>query len=306
MRPQYSSGHTRILSLWDQLAVQGTPPAVIPLPAGDPPFSAFGNECSAAQIDAVRQKSDLVVTNTYDATVSLFLGGPGGLVAKTPFPKGQYAFAVAAADFNGDGNVDLITGNLIGSMSLVLGNGKGGFTPQAPTIVTPYNNVTVTAIAAGDFNGDGIPDVVGVLSNANQIVVLDGSFVPNTNTFTFGTPFYLNVGSTPDAVAVGDLNGDGTTDIVVANYDDGTVSVFLSDGKGGWNSMGTYPVSTMQNDPTYGNGTYPSSVAIGDFNGDGIPDLAVASWGRGGASDLARTFRSCLETGTAALDSRFP
>src|SRR5947207_14094192 len=76
----------------------------------------------------------------------------------------------------------------------------------------------------------------------------------------------VNVGSTPNSVAIGDFNGDGKQDLVVANYSSNTVSIRLGDGVGGFS--GSTEVSV-------GNG--PCSVAIGDFNSDGKQDLAVAN-----------------------------
>jgi hypothetical protein len=86
----------------------------------------------------------------------------------------------------------------------------------------------------------------------------------------FLAPLPFDAGSLPVSVAVGDFNGDGIPDLAVANntYPNGTVSVLLGKGDG-----------TFLTAVTYAAGTYPRSVAVGDFNGDGIPDLAVANEG---------------------------
>src|SRR5215468_2279423 len=73
-------------------------------------------------------------------------------------------------------------------------------------------------------------------------------------------------GNTPVSVAVGDFNGDGLPDLVVANFNSNNVSVLLGNGDG-----------SFQAARNFGAGIGPASVAVGDFNGDGLPDLAVAN-----------------------------
>jgi beta-lactam-binding protein with PASTA domain len=267
-------GNTRIVSLWDQTAKTGTPPVVpgYPLP-GQPALA--GNECTNPQIMAVRQKIDVAVTDSYDEAMSFLPGnGSGAFGSPSTFVKGHTSVAVAAGDFNLDGNMDLVTGNLDGTISWVQGNGQGSFVPQSP-ITVAGSQVQITFVAVGDFNGDGIPDVVAVLNNTNQIAILLGN-----GNGTFQAPSLVPVGNGPTSVAVGDLNGDGTADLVVTNYYDGTVSVLLGDGQGNFTAPpgSPFPVSTVA--PNYPYGAFPSYVAIGDFNGDGKPDLAVANWGR--------------------------
>jgi len=98
----------------------------------------------------------------------------------------------------------------------------------------------------------------------------DGSFQGARN---FGA------GDRPFSVAVGDFNGDGVQDLVVANlgtpplYEDGKVSVLLGNGDG-----------SFQTPRNFGAGSFSDSVAVGDFNGDGLQDLAVAN---GGSDDIS-------------------
>ena len=133
------------------------------------------------------------------------------------------------------------------------------------------------AVTPGDFNGDGKPDLA--VANSTGIAVLlgegDGAFQTAINT---------GAGPSPQSLAVGDFNGDGTLDMAVANfgewvngaqtYTNSSVSVLL--GKGG---------GTFQTAVNYDAGGRSRFVAVGDFNGDGKPDLAVAS-GLGNVSVL--------------------
>jgi hypothetical protein len=128
--------------------------------------------------------------------------------------------------------------------------------------------ITPFAVAVGDFNGDGKPDLAAVNRVSNTVSVLlgkgDGSFQTATN---------YNVGTDPFALTVGDFNHDGKLDLATANIEGNTVSVLLGNGDG-----------TFQPAQNFATGLRPASVTVGDFNGDGKPDLAVANSGSGANS----------------------
>jgi len=149
-------------------------------------------------------------------------------------------------------------------------------------------------VVVGDFNGDNKPDLAVVNSSSANVSVLlgkgDGAFQVATN---FGT------GATPLSLAVGDFNGDGKPDLVVANHGcpecapaiSGNVSVLTGSGDGAFQAA-----------VNYGTGTGPASVVVGDFNGDGKPDLAVANQFSDDVSFLLGngdgTFRSAVNYAT--------
>jgi VCBS repeat-containing protein len=116
------------------------------------------------------------------------------------------------------------------------------------------------SIATGDFNGDGVLDLVVANQASNTVSVLMGN-----GSGGFGPAVDYAVGSAPSSVAAVDLNGDGKLDLVVANTDSNSVSVLLG------NSSGGFAAAT-----NFATGSQPVSVAFGDLNGDGKLDLVVA------------------------------
>src|SRR5215831_8915408 len=226
--------------------------------AGQGPFSVAAGDFNGDGI------LDLAVAESIvDGTVLVLLGnGDGTFQAAQSFPAGGSLHSVGVGDFNGDGAIDLVATNYdANTISVLLGNGDGSF--QAPQSFGagghPYS------VAEGDFNGDGILD----LAVANQIF-FDGtvSVLLGNGDGSFQAAQSFSAGSNPVSVAVGDFNGDGILDLAVANaiLIDDTVSVLLGKGDGSFEAA-----------QSFGAGGSPVSVAVGDFNGDGILDLAVAN-----------------------------
>jgi hypothetical protein len=210
---------------------------------------------------------DLVTADYQVQAVSVLRGnGDGTFQAPVSFPTGPFPNCVAVADLNGDGIPDLITANYDyssnGSVSVLLGNGDGTF--QAPqTFATDSSTV---GVAVGDFNGDGIPDLVTVNRQHSDVSVLRGN-----GDGTFQAPVRYPVGLNPEDVVVADLQGDGVLGLITANYNAGTVSVLRGNGDG-----------TFQPAVSYAVGAKPTSVVVGDFTGNGVLDLAVTNDYTGG------------------------
>ncbi|MFI5098094.1 MAG: FG-GAP-like repeat-containing protein, partial [Candidatus Acidiferrales bacterium] len=217
-------------------------------------------------------KLDLITSNSgwisqsagYVGQISVLLAnGDGTFQSPTSFPGGGGNMAIA--DFNGDGKLDLaIPGpqneNWFGtSVAVFLGNGDGTFQPgnDYPTSPGPI------AVATGDFNDDGKPDLAVVSYGSATVSILLGN-----GDGTFQGQVDYAVGVEPTSLAVGDFNADGKLDIAVANQYDGTVSVLLGNGNGTFHNAVTYPA-----------GGRPSGIAAADLNGDGKLDLVVANGG---------------------------
>ena len=207
-------------------------------------------------------KLDLTVANT--SGVSVLLGnGDGSFQTPQDFAVGGDPDSVAVADFNGDGKPDLAVATFDGNdISVLLGNGDGTF-QTAQNFGVGGGSISV---AAADFNGDGKPDLaVANIVPSNSVSVLLGN-----GDGTFHTAQNFDPGGHGISVAVGDFNSDGKSDLAIANnysntYGIGGVSVLLGNGDG-----------TFQTPQNFAAGTSPERVAVGDFNGDGKPDLAVA------------------------------
>ena len=182
----------------------------------------------------------------------------GGFQPPTTYTAGNFPSAVAIADFNGDGKLDMAVSNQGGAVSIFLNNGNGIF-GAASSFGSGHNRL---AIATADFDGDGKPDLV--TANFDQSI----SIFRNTSSGSF-TVADIAVGNNPSWVAVGDFNNDGKPDLAVSDSANKTVHIFLNT-----SSVGSISFSGPVN---FSVGTNPSSIAVGDFNGDGHADLAVAN-----------------------------
>jgi hypothetical protein len=190
-----------------------------------------------------------------DRTVPSFL-------TPVTYPVGTGPEAIATADLNGDGHIDLVTANAgSNNISVLLGNSNGTF-GVAQTYAT---GVGPAAVAVGDFNGDGKLDIVTANEGDNTVSVLLGN-----GDGTFQAAKSYAVGSQPVSVAVGDF--DGKLDIVTANQGENSVSLLPGNGDG---TFGAARTAASFNSPA-------ESLAVGDFNGDGKLDLAVATRGTDG------------------------
>ena len=238
------------------------------------PISTLSTGVAPAFVTAASLRNnsvqDLIVANHSDNTISVFLGnGDGTFASPVTYPTGTGPESIATGDFNNDGNVDLAVADKgANTVSILMGNGDGTFTPK---VDYPTGAVPVSVIA-GDLDGDGNIDLAVANQSDNTISLLFGNgagiFAPRT-----GVASLLATGRGPTGLAVGDFNGATYTngnqilDLVVTNQNDNTVSMFVGNGNG-----------TFQTRTDYGTGASPVYVATGDFNGDGILDVATANF----------------------------
>jgi VCBS repeat-containing protein len=234
-------------------------------------------------------RHDLAVANQGSGNVSVLLGnGDGSFAAATNFAVGRAPASVAVGDFDGDSRPDLavanaysdnvpVPGGLSSYVSVLLGNGDGSFAAATNFAVV----MDPEEVAVGDFDGDSRPDLaVGSRSSGLVSVLLgngDGSFGAAIISETFDSEL--------TSVAVADFDGDGDLDLAVAhNYRAHPfhVSVLLGNGDGSFSLVGGAAAK-------FAVGDGPVSVAVGEFNADGRPDLAVANADGGSISVLLNT-----------------
>jgi len=225
---------------------------------------------------------DLAVVNAFSSNVSILLGNANGtFLPAVNYAAGPNPRSVAVGDFNADGQPDLAVANFgSDNVSILLGNGNGTFQARVNYAVgSPGSPVSV---AVGDFNADGRPDLAVANNSSDNISILLG----NANG-SFQTRVNYAAGDRPASVAVGDFNADCRLDLAVANGGGGNVSILLGNANGTFQAAVNYTVDVCML------GESPNSVAVGDFNADGRPDLAVTSLNGSNVSILPNT---CLPT----------
>jgi VCBS repeat-containing protein len=225
------------------------------------PTGFFSNSVAVGNFNAdADQDPDLAVANAFDGTVSVLLGGPDGdFTGPTNFAAG-FPYVVAVGDFNRDGDPDLVVADHVaGDLSVLVGGPGGSF--SGPTTVA--TGTGTAAVAVGEFNQDGDPDLAVGDYDTGRVLVLLGS-----SGATFGDPTMIGNGADPISVAVGEFNQDGDPDLAVAE-ESGQVLVLLGGSGGGFAG----PTALLSGSQLQGG---LSSVAVGDFNRDGDPDLVVA------------------------------
>jgi hypothetical protein len=219
-------------------------------------------------------KLDLAMADVQSDTVSTLLGNGDGTFTPASGPAatvGSGPLALAAADFNSDGKLDLaVTNSRDATISILLGNGDGTFSPAAGPPITGVS----AGITIGDFNLDGRLDLAVVpsgLGMGDSLMILLGN---GNGTFIAapGSPVSVgDYGVVPAAVVTADLNNDGKLDLAVASGGYETVAVLLGNGDGTFTLQPGccgYPRVAARND---------AALGIGDFSGSGKLDLALAN-----------------------------
>ncbi len=257
------------------LRAQATPPdpaqfAIVVIPTG-------GDPDAIAVADVNHDGApDIIAANPNAGTVTVLLGDSKGhfrLAAGSPFPAGHLPNDVGIGDFNGDGHPDiLIPNHQTPYVTLLLGDGKGGFhpAPHSPfvTKAVPHPH----GVAFGHFCGKVQPlDAVIDSWGSGQVELLIGDGKGNLSN---GPMFTAGPGSDMPLRSA-DFNNDGIPDIVmpdtaIGHWNADDVSVLLGDGKCGLHAAPRSP---------FPGGAVPWSVAVGDLNNDGNADIVVVPYG---------------------------
>ena len=301
-------------------------------PAGAGPAAiAIGDFNQDGRLDLAIGTQTYTV-NSYSGAVEILMNTGSGFAPPLEYAKGSAPQSLVAADFDGDGILDLAVGDTnANQVRMLLGNKGGTFRAVLPVNVAGYPDY----LAAADFNNDGKLDLAVLHGNAEIISVVmgngDGTFgSPASYDAVYGQTSFFPVGyanGDGNLVPVGDFNGDGNLDLLVYDYLSNEVRILFGRGDGTFTGPPAYPFGTGPNatflatgdfsgsgnldaitddqltDAIFyfagnGNGTFQqpvnlmqgsaipqtgfSAAVVGDFNGDGRPDLAVA--GRFGSS----------------------
>ena len=201
---------------------------------------------------------DVLTANYGSATVSVLVSGVSNGFGATSYLPTTFGFGFCLTDVTGDGNADLVGATNLG-VRVQPGNGAGGL---AAGVEYPTGGGIMRGVATGDFDGNGLLDLVTANTDNSASVLLNdgnGGFVVGAGVTT---------GIWPTGVAVGDLNGDGFLDFVTANFSGNTVSRVLG-------SEGVH----FGTKSDFGTGANPAGVVIGKFNSDAYLDLAVCNSG---------------------------
>jgi hypothetical protein len=281
---------------------------------------------------------DLATSNAASNSVSILLGnGDGTFQPATNFPTRQDPISILIGDFNGDGKLDVATLNVSDStgycdcVAVLLGNGDGSF-QELPIITTlPH---APQAFATGLFNADNKLDLAATVEfgGTSSVQILLGN---GDGTFQLGASY--PVGASPNSIAVADFNHDRKLDLAVAENEGVGVGVLLGNGDGTFQPRVDYPanypfwvaaadfnldgnadlvvadldfpsgvtVLTGNGDGTFQKGVYYADgkedrfVAVGDFNGDHMPDIVVPDYLGGDVIVL-------LNTGVASFSPNTP
>jgi hypothetical protein len=193
----------------------------------------------------------------------VFLGkGNGTFSAQTTFDTGMSSWpqSITAADFNGDGYIDIAVGNYDArNIGVFLGHGDGTFQAQQTSFTGGFYHPI--GIIAGDFNSDGRLDVAFPYHQDYNVGLLFGY---GNGTLGARKKFAMGNFSQHSHISVGDLNGDGHLDIIGNQNSGFGISVLVGDGNGNFELQIIFSSS-----PTF----TQTSVNVGDFNGDGYQDI---------------------------------
>jgi hypothetical protein len=216
-------------------------------------------------------RPDLTVGNFISNTVSVFMNtstsGSTTFASKIDFATEVQPFGVVICDLDGDGKPDLSVGNNGSSTVSVFRNTSTYGSITFATKVNFATEVQPFGVAIGDVDGDGKPDLAVGNVMSNTVSVLRNT--SSSGSITFASRVDLATGVQAFGVAFGDLDGDGKPDLAVGSNSSNIVSVFSNTSTSGSISFASKVDFATE--------VQPLSIAIGDIDGDGRPDLAVAN-----------------------------
>ena len=235
-------------------------------------------------------RPDLVVSGHSNPIIVFLATGPmqfgAGVTYRAGF--GESSGTLAIADLDQDGRQDVMVGDdsFSQDLSILRGDGLGRF--PAESLLALSSPTSVTDIGAADLTGDGMPDLAALQSDGPAVTTCSGpqpgtidcgpgmqvQVVPGIGQALFGPPISSPARCAPTALAIADFDGDGRPDVATANRGArdaagicyaASLSVLAGDGQGHFLAFVDLTVPNQ-----------PDDIVTGDFDEDGLPDLAVA------------------------------
>ncbi len=251
----------------------------VPNSAGYAPITVTANQLTAF--------SARPFTVTFNDGANAFTDS--SFYARISFPTNGQPNTIAAADFNGDGKIDLVEVSLLkAKVSIFQNSSTVGAISLQPSMdfltgANPYD------IAIGDLNGDGKQDIVVTNDGSTAISIFQNTSVGGI--MDFGPNDVLSAISHPYSVTIGDVDGDGKLDIVVVNAGAHTLSIYRN------RMLLTDTLASFDPPVNFNTGNTPYYVRMADFDGDGKIDIAVPNWA---ASNIS-VFKNISTPGNIAL-----
>ena len=250
-------------------------------------------------------KLDMAVANWTSNTISIYRNtstsgsiSSSSFASKVDFATGSYPYGIALSDLDGDGKMDIAVTNGGSNTVSVFRNthtsGNITFTSFAPKVdfatgIEPYR------ISLGDLDGDGKLDIAVTNSNSSTVSVFRNTSTSGSlTTSSFSSKVDFATGSQPSSVSIGDLDGDAKMDLAVVNYWSNTLSVLRNT-----STSGSISSSSFTSKVDFTTGSYPNSVSLGDLDGDGKIDMAVANE----ASNTISIYRNTSTSGSISSSS---
>ncbi len=254
-------------------------------------FAAGTNTVGAAFGDLDGDgKPEIVAVNLGSNTVSILQNNSTlGVITTGSFSNagtlttGTSPEEVYLGDMNADGKLDIVVNNSGGNnVSVFLNNSSGTGNFTFATKVDFATATNPTRMALGDIDGDGRLDVVTTSKTGNTLSILHN--ISSGGTLNLGANVDFATGTNPLAISIGDLDQDGKMDIATVNHISNTVSVFHNT-----STSGTIDGSSLAVAQSFAVGGKPQSIAIGDIDGDGKPDITTTYWAGSGIQILPNT-----------------